>query len=233
MSDLHQSSLSSVKPSTASEIGASCFGLSGKRVLMAHEGRGRGFRPPSRPAVCRGPWLALPSGARREPRSGKRACRLPLDRRPARCRVLRPGGPPAGATPPAPATRPHGPVPFGPPTRRRPCMTPLRPLAPETAVAVSRVGLYFSGRSRAAAPSCAGPGPTGCHSARRGPGRLPPQHSGTTPSPLALRPCQQDPDWSRPPARRSRRLNEAPARVPPAVPSGVSRAPCRFPVLRM
>jgi hypothetical protein len=155
---------------------------------MAHEGRGRGFRPPSRPCGLPRSVARAPLG--RPPRTAVQQASLPPSPRSA-----------AGSLPGFAARRSAR---WCHPTgtgdqAARPCFvwapTPAPPLydaaaatGPETAVAVSRVGLYCFRPVPRRRPLVRRPG------TRRVPLRparsrsLPPQHSGTTPSPLALRP---------------------------------------------
>lgn len=213
----------------------SCLRLSVK--MPAHVIRRPGRRLPAsvpapRSAADRGG--RSPQRARREPRSGQRAGRRPLDRRPAHGRAFRPGGPPAGVTPPAPATGPHGPVPFGPPLRRRPCMTPLRQLALNRRRGRPR-RRFCSRPVPGRRPLIRRPGTNrGSRSVRRGPGPLSPQRPGAAPSPSALRPAGRSragvlPSPAQGPAASRRGSGAGAACRPP----GVSRAPCRFPVLRI
>jgi hypothetical protein len=163
---------------------------------MAHEGRGRGFRPPSRPCglprsvACAVRHASLPPS----PRSAAGSLPGFAARRSARwCHPTGTGDQaawPCFVWAPTPA----------PPLYDAAAATGPKPPSRSPASACT-----VSGRSRAAAPSCAGPGPAGCRSARRGPGRCP----RSVPAPRRphwLCGCRQGPDWSRFPAQGSRRL---------------------------
>jgi hypothetical protein len=144
---------------------------------------------------------------------------------------LRPGPRPARPLADAPLRRRH--EPFGPPTRRRPCMTPLRPLAPEPPSRFPAPARFcFPGGSRAAVPSYVSPGPAGSRSARRGPGPPPPAAGRRHAVPSASRPAGRArtgaPSSPQPggPCRLPMRFRRG---CRPAVPSFVSPAPLPSP----
>jgi len=142
---------------------------------------------------------------------------------------------PLVSPPPTPATGPHGPVPFGPPRRRRPCMTPLRLLAPESPSQSPTPAVLFP----------AGPGPPSPRTSARDPPGVPPSPARSRSAapaasrrhavPVGLTACRQIPGRSPPflppegPAASPRGSGADAA----CRPLGVSRAPCRFPVLRI
>lgn len=120
-----------------------------------------------------------------------------------------------------------------PPTRRRPCMAPLRPLAPGCPRGSPRRPAWSRfRRARAAAPSYASPGPAGPTQLSAAPVRCPLlQRPGAPLSPSALRPA------GRARAGASSLPKPGPCRLPmrprrecrTAVPSYVSPAPRRSP----
>jgi hypothetical protein len=147
--------------------------------------------------------------------------------------------PPASVPAPGLLAAPGGRSPQPPPravrtpTRRRPCMTPPRPLAPGPPSRFPAPARFrFPGGSRAAAPSYVSPGPAGSRSARRGPGPLPPAGDRRHAVPSASRPAGRArtgaPSLPQPggPCRLPVRFRRG---CRPAVPSFVSPAPLPSP----
>ena len=160
-------------------------------------------------AMRRGPRRALPSA--RSSRAAVRRVSRPPSPRSAACSL--PGFPARRSARwchPRRHRRPGRTALFrsDPPRRRRPCLTPMRQLAPESPAWSPTPAILFPGGSRAAVPSYVGPGPTG------GPaqsGAVPVRCPHSIPAPRRPRwpyglPADPGPESSLSPARGSCRL---------------------------
>jgi hypothetical protein len=199
-------------------------------VVAVAWAKASGLRPGPRAA----PRTAAGAPLRHPPRAAVRLASLPPSPRSAACSL--PGFPARRSARwchPRRHRRPGRTALFrsDPPRRRRPCMTPLRLLAPEPPAWSPMPACSVPGRSRAAVPSYVGPGPTGGPAQSGAVRSAAPAASRRHAVPVGLTACRQVPDRSPPflPPEGLPPPHEAPARMPPVVPSASAGHPADSP----